>query len=462
MLHVLDLDDAPRTAEGRVDVDRLVDGVRLLRGGTPWWLDSQPGMPGPTGWSAIVVGTAGRLVVPAVGTDGTPDPFAALDRRCDELGLDPTAAREADQPGADGGLIGAISYDAARAIERLPDRAVADRVVPALDMVVADVVLQVDHDTETARLLHRPLPRERSRAELRQLRDRLVAAAGAAVPTIAPTPRRGTRTTLPPSAHRAVVAAALERIAAGDTFQVNLAQRLTSRWSGDLLQLYRALRDHSPAPHGAVLPTSGAGIASASPETFLEVDGGTATIRPIKGTRARLDDAAADRAAAEELQASEKDRAENVMVVDLERNDLGRVCEPGTVRVPSLLALEGHPTVWHLVSEVVGELRPATSWGDLLRATFPCGSVTGAPKVSSMGIIDRLEPVRRNWYCGAFGWIGAGGASTAVAIRTASLWPDGTADYSAGGGIVADSDPSAEHLEALDKAAAFLRAVGGA
>ncbi len=461
MLRVLELDDPPRTPEGRIDVDRLVDGVTALRG-TPWWLDSQPGLPGPTGWSAIVVGTAGRVIVPAVGADGTPDPFAVLDRHCDRLGLDPTTAREADQPGADGGLVGAISYDAARAVESLPSDAVADRVVPSLDMVVADVVLQVDHDTESARLLHRPLPRERSPAELRQLRDRLAAATRDAVPTIAPTPRRGTTTTLPPPDHRAAVAAALERIAAGDTFQVNLAQRLTSRWSGDLLQLYRALRAHSPAPHGAVLPTSGAGIASASPETFLEVDGGTATIRPIKGTRARHADPARDRAAADELQRSEKDRAENVMVVDLERNDLGRVCRPGTVRVPSLLALERHPTVWHLVSEVVGELRPGTSWGDVLRATFPCGSVTGAPKVSSMAIIDRLEPVRRNWYCGSFGWFGSGGASTAVAIRTASLWPDGTADYSAGGGIVADSDPAAEHLEALDKAAAFLRAVGGA
>lgn len=460
MVHVLALDDPPRTAEGRVDVDRLVDGVRRLRG-VPWWLDSQPGLPGPTGWSAVVVGSAGRLVVPAVGPDGTPDPFAVLDERCEQLGLDPTTARAADQPGADGGLVGAISYDAARAVEHLPDDATADRVVPSLDMVVADVVLQVDHDTETARLVHRALPHERTPTALRELRDRLAAAARDAVPAIAPTPRRGTTTTLPPPEHRAAVAAALERIAAGDTFQVNLAQRLTSRWSGDLLQLYRALRAHSPAPHGAVLPTSGAGIASASPETFLEVDGGTASIRPIKGTRARHDDPDRDRAAAQQLQHSAKDHAENVMIVDLERNDLGRVCVPGTVRVPSLLALERHPTVWHLVSEVVGELRPATSWGDLLRATFPCGSVTGAPKVSSMGIIDRLEPVRRNWYCGAFGWIGSGGASTAVAIRTAALWPDGTADYSAGGGIVADSHPAAEHLEALDKAAAFLRAVSG-
>jgi len=353
-----------------------------------------------------------------------------------------------------------VSYDAARVIEQLPAVAVADREVPALDMVVADVVLHIDHGTDRARLLHRPLPRERSPRALAELRDRLLAACS---PSSDPLVRTGppASTSLPAAAYRAAVAAALERIAAGDTFQVNLSQRLRGRWTGDLVQLYRALRTHSPAPHGAVLPTLGAGIASISPETFLEVRSGQVTVRPIKGTRPRHDGATADREAGEALRHSAKDRAENVMVVDLERNDLGRVCRPGSVTVPTLLELEAHPTVWHLVSEVTGELRAGTTWGDLLRATFPCGSVTGAPKVSSMAIIDRLEPIRRNWYCGAFGWLGAGGASTAVAIRTASLWPDGAVDYGAGGGIVADSTPTAEHRESLDKAAAFLRAVAG-
>lgn len=463
VLRVLDVDAPPRTAAGTVDVDALVDAVAAVRG-LPWVLESRPGTPSATGWTAIVAGTAGRLTVPAVGAAGTPDPFAVLDGRCERLGLDPSQARDRDQPACDGGLVGAIAYDAARAVERLPRAAVADRSVPSLDMVVADVVLHVDHDRDVVRLLHRPLPRERAPRELRELRDRILAACQLATPAPPASPAAAgppATTTLPAADYRAAVAAALERIAAGDTFQVNLAQRLSGRWRGDVVSLYRALRSHSPAPHGAILPTAGAQIAAVSPEAFLEVTAGRVSVRPIKGTRPRHDDPERDRAAAAALTTSAKDRAENVMIVDLERNDLGRVCLPGTVGVPTLLELEGHPTVWHLVSEVVGDLRPDASWGDLLRATFPCGSVTGAPKVSSMDIIDRLEPVRRNWYCGAFGWLGAGGATTAVAIRTASLWPDGTVDLGAGGGIVADSQPRAEHRESLDKAAAFLRAVCG-
>jgi para-aminobenzoate synthetase component I len=148
------------------------------------------------------------------------------------------------------------------------------------------------------------------------------------------------------------------------------------------------------------------------------------------------------------------------MIVDLERNDLGRVCVPGTVRVPQLSVVEAHPTVWHLVSEVVGRLRPEVGYGQLLAATFPCGSITGAPKVRAMEVIEELEPVRRGWYCGAIGFLSPGAASLSVAIRTATRHADGTVDHGAGGGIVADSDPEAEHRESLDKAAAFLAAVG--
>jgi para-aminobenzoate synthetase component I len=184
-------------------------------------------------------------------------------------------------------------------------------------------------------------------------------------------------------------------------------------------------------------------------------------VRPIKGTRPRDADPDLDAAHADDLATSAKDRAENVMVVDLERNDLGRVCVPGSVRVPRLCVVEAHPTVWHLVSDVVGRLREGLGYGQLLRATFPCGSITGAPKVRAMEIIETLEPVRRGWYCGAVGFLAPGAASLSVAIRTATLHADGTVDHGAGGGIVADSDPAAEHAESLDKAAAFLRAVAG-
>ncbi|MEX2504012.1 MAG: anthranilate synthase component I family protein, partial [Egicoccus sp.] len=266
------------------------------------------------------------------------------------------------------------------------------------------------------------------------------------------------RTSLDHDRHLARVADVLERIAAGDVFQVNLTQRLTSHWEHDAAALYRALRRESPATFGAVLPAIG--VASVSPETFLAVAGRQVTTRPIKGTRPRHPAPDLDAALADDLSTSAKDRAENVMVVDLERNDLGRVCRSGSVRVPELAAVEAHPTVWHLVSTVTGELRPEVGYGELLRATFPCGSITGAPKIAAMQIIERLETVRRGWYCGAVGFLSPGAASLSVAIRTATLQADGTVDYGAGGGIVADSDPADERRESFDKAAAFLRAVG--
>lgn len=264
-------------------------------------------------------------------------------------------------------------------------------------------------------------------------------------------------TSLARAAHLAAVEAVLAAIGEGKVFQVNLAQRLSARWSGDVHDLYRSLRDNSPAAFGAALPD--VGVASISPETFLAVDGTQVVTRPIKGTRPRAPDAALDAALADDLATAVKDRAENVMVVDLERNDLGRVCRPGTVRVPELTRIEGHPTVWHLVSTVQGELVAGTGYGELLRATFPCGSITGAPKIAAMGLIEQLERVRRGWYCGAIGFLAPGHARLSVAIRTAVLQPDGVVDHGAGGGIVADSDPSSEHAETLDKAAAFLRAV---
>ncbi len=242
---------------------------------------------------------------------------------------------------------------------------------------------------------------------------------------------------------------------------VNLTQQLTATFPGDVHQLYQRLRATSPAPHGGVVEFApGVGLASVSPEAFLQADARRVTIRPIKGTRPRYDVAAEDRAAAEELRRSEKERAENVMVVDLERNDLGRVCEIGAVTVPELFAVEAHPTVWQLVSTVRGRLREDVGYASALMACFPCGSVTGAPKRSVMRIIDELEPVPRGWYCGAVGWVAPGAMRTAVTIRTAVLRADGTVSYGTGSGIVADSDPAAEYAEARLKAAPFLAAVG--
>jgi para-aminobenzoate synthetase component I len=455
------LHDPPRDGAGAVDLDRIADALApcdLLE------------TAGGDGWSYVVphdgplVRDDGRRTVlhgPAatarpIGTD----PFAALDRLCDRHGVVPDAPRDRDLPAFTGGWVGAFSYDLARRVERLPVHAAHGPSLPHLHLRLADLAVAVAPDRERAVVVARDLSgRGRLGDRIATLVDRLAAgAAGRRPDGVGPRPAAGpVGTSLPRDAYLAGVEEVLERIAAGDAFQVNLSQRLTARWEGDLAGFYRRLRGFSPAPMGAVL--SSIGVASVSPETFLAVDGRRVTTRPIKGTRPRVDDPALDAALADDLATSDKDRAENVMVVDLERNDLGRVCVPGSVAVPQLTAVERHPTVWHLVSTVTGELRAGLGYGALLRATFPCGSITGAPKVSAMSIIERLEPVRRGWYCGAIGFLSPGAARLSVAIRTATVGRDGTVSYGAGGGIVADSDPAAEHAESLDKAAAFLRTV---
>jgi para-aminobenzoate synthetase component I len=262
------------------------------------------------------------------------------------------------------------------------------------------------------------------------------------------------------AAHRRAVLQAQEWIAAGDLYQLNLTLQLAVPWGLGGSALARRLWAASPgAAHAAYLSRGEVDVVSVSPETFLRVHDGLATVRPIKGTRPRHDDPVADAAEAAALQASAKDAAEHVMIVDLERNDLGRVCMPGTVRVPVLAGLEAHPTVWHLTSTVQGRLRPDVRLSDLLAATFPCGSVTGAPKRMAWDRISRLEPVRRGVYCGAIGLVTAGRVDLSVAIRTAVLH-EGVASYGTGGGIVADSDPDAEWDEAMHKARAFLVATG--
>ena len=264
-------------------------------------------------------------------------------------------------------------------------------------------------------------------------------------------------------AHAEAVRRIQEWIAAGDLYQANLTFQITAPWSAAPVGLATALERATPdAAHAALLVLAPrTGVVSASPETFLRVAGGVVTTRPIKGTRPRDADATADAAAAQALRDSAKDHAEHVMIVDLERNDLGRVCVPGSVRVPDYAALERHPTVWHLTSTVQGTLRPEVSLAEVLHATFPPGSVTGTPKRMAVARTALVEPVRRGVYCGAIGIVAPGVVDLSVAIRTAVV-ADGLASYGAGGAIVADSDPGDEYDEALAKAAAFLTAVGAA
>lgn len=449
--------DAPRDDTGGIDLDAIVHAL-----GPCDLLDSADG----TGWSYVVPHDGPVLRDDGRRTlldDGAPtalgtDPFEALDQWCATHGVGPDRPRDPQLPPFSGGLVGALAYDLARRIEHIVPRAAADRRQDHLALRVAEVVVAITADRDRAVVIGRDLT---GRPGLRARVDDTVARVAAAVPADPrawPTPPpQPVSTSLPAAAYRAAARRVLEHIAAGDSFQVNLTQRLTARWPGTTHELYRALRAHSPAGHGAALP--GVGVASVSPETFLEVDGGRVRTRPIKGTRPRADDPHVDAALADDLATAAKDRAENVMIVDLQRNDLGRVCQPGTVRATQLAELQAHPTVWHLVSTVVGGLRPEVGYGGLLRATFPCGSITGAPKVRSMAIIEALEPVRRGWYCGAIGYLAPGAAALSVAIRTATTFPDGTVDHGVGGGIVADSDPADEHAESMAKAAAFLRTV---
>lgn len=265
-------------------------------------------------------------------------------------------------------------------------------------------------------------------------------------------------TTMTRAAHREAVAAIREWIAAGDLYQLNLTFHVQAPWPLGGEALARRLFAASPgAAHAAWLRSPSGDIVSISPETFLSGSGDEIAIRPIKGTRPRHPDPHADAAAAGELEASAKDRAEHMMIVDLERNDLGRVCVPGSVRTTALAATEAHPTVWHLVSTVTGRLRDDVGFDELLRATFPCGSVTGAPKHMATSRIPAVEPAERGPYCGGIGLVGPGRVHLSVAIRTAVL-TGGIASYGTGGGIVADSVADEEWEEARSKAAAFLTA----
>lgn len=259
----------------------------------------------------------------------------------------------------------------------------------------------------------------------------------------------------------------LEYIRAGDIYQLNLSQRLEARWPGSAEAFYLALREQSPAQFGAFIGAGLSGgvgaIASISPELLLRTRGTKVETRPIKGTRPRpanLQDAARFE---QELLLSDKERAELNMIVDLERNDLGRVCEYGSVRVRSAGEIEALPTLFHRVATIEGTLKPGTRMTELMKAIFPGGSITGAPKLRAMQIIRELEPVPRGPYCGAIGWLDIhGDMELNLAIRTAVCDAEaGTVHYHAGSGIVADSDPAKEYEETLQKSAAFLRAVNG-
>jgi para-aminobenzoate synthetase component 1 len=277
-------------------------------------------------------------------------------------------------------------------------------------------------------------------------------------------PRLDVRSSFTHSGYLEAVRRVREYILAGDIFQTNLSQRFEAPLTESPWELYLRMRIRNAAPFAAFFETPEVSVVSASPERFLRVDeSGHVETRPIKGTMPRGFGPEHDGALGQALSESAKDRAENLMIVDLMRNDLSRVCSPGTVRVPELFALEHYATVHHLVSTVVGQLAPGRDAFDLLRAAFPGGSITGAPKVRAMEIIAELEPSQRSVYCGSLGYCSVTGAlDTSIAIRTV-IAPAGRARvfFSAGGGIEADSDPEQEYRETLHKARGMIDALGG-
>ena len=373
-----------------------------------------------------------------------------------------TPARPGAVPFASG-LIGYLSYDLGQALERLPRAAADDLGLPELFLTGHDFVLAYDHLARQWWLAGDDLQLE-GRPSLSRRREEVLALAEktgavAAPPLSVPAPA-GFSSNFERRDYLAAIGRARHYIREGDIYQVNLSQRFRGPAPRPAWPLYLRLRETNPAPFAAYLHGPDFQVLSSSPERFLRLAAGRVETRPIKGTRPRGETPEADRRLAQQLLASEKDRAELNMIVDLERNDLGRVCAYGSVQVTRHAALESYARVHHLVSTIEGRLAPGRDAVDLIRAAFPGGSITGAPKIRAMQIIAELEPTARGVYTGALGWLGFNGAlDLNIAIRTMVV-KNGEVFFQAGGGIVADSDPELEYRETLDKARALFEALG--
>ena len=354
-----------------------------------------------------------------------------------------------------GGLVGVAGYDVVRRFERLPRLAAATDDEPQAAFVAPRSLLVFDHLTRRLAVLHAG-----SESERQALCGRVVEALRGPVPP--PRPRRGVGAAVP-SLTRDEFLAAVGRvkreITAGEVFQLVLSVRFEGSCDLDPFDVYRALRLSNPSPYLYFLRFDELAVVGSSPEALVQLQGRSASLCPIAGTRPRGEDAQADTALERELRLDPKEAAEHVMLVDLARNDLGRVAVPGTIEVEPYRSVERYSHVMHLVSGVQGQLEPGVDAFELFAATFPAGTVTGAPKVRAMELIEELEPVRRGLYAGTAGYFGSGGAmDQALAIRTLVL-RDGQYSYQAGAGIVADSDPAHEYDEVLAKCAALRLAL---
>ncbi|GAB7563061.1 aminodeoxychorismate synthase component 1 [Methylobacillus methanolivorans] len=378
------------------------------------------------------------------------DPFSLL-----KQALQQYPRLESDLPFT-GGAVGYFGYDLARNIESLPAQAHDGERIPALMVGIYDWAVIVDHRKQQAWLVSCAITEAR-KAEWETL-FALFTHAGKQ-PIAAFSINSPVRSNVDAATYQQAFERIQRYIHEGDCYQVNLAQRFSAAAEGDAWQAYQYLRAIGPAPFMAFMNLPGVQVLSDSPERFLQVSGRHVETRPIKGTRPRSSDAGEDARQAADLQSSLKDRAENLMIVDLLRNDIGKSCATGSVRADRLFVLESYANVHHLVSTVTGKLADQYEAVDLLRGAFPGGSITGAPKLRAMEIIEELEPHRRGIYCGAIGYIGFdGNMDTNIAIRTA-VYSHGEIRFWAGGGIVADSEGDKEYRETWDKASTMLKLV---
>ena len=408
---------------------------------------------------------------------------SALPGLTDDLPEDPLAAvrtlarrlrspRTADLPPLTGGLVGYLGYDVVRRLERLPRTSTDDLGMPELAMMLVTDLAVLDHTDGTVLLIANalrwegPAAWDDAVARLDAMAADLTKAVPPGVAVLETAEARSVTSNLPAGRFEAGVETIREHIRAGDAFQVVLSQRFEVPTEVDALDLYRVLRVTNPSPYMYLLRFAGRStpfdVVGSSPEALVTVTGTSAVVHPPAGTRPRGATPEEDARLSAELLADPKERAEHVMLVDLARNDLGRVCVPGTVEVPGFMRVELYSHVMHLVSTVSGEVAAGRDALDVFDATFPAGTVSGAPKPSAMTIIETLEPTRRALYAGTVGYVDAGGdMDMAIAIRTAVLH-QGRAYVQAGAGIVADSDPATEEAETRHKARAVLSAIATA
>jgi len=397
----------------------------------------------------------------------TQDPFQLINDALARYQPDSSISKSCDLPFT-GGAVGYFGYDLARRLEKLAHKA-TDTIettfaeIPQLQVGIYDWAVVIDHRNKTACLVSHgfDIKTREHWPELCALFDAPDEVQNLAIPLRFEV-TSAVISNMDKQSYKTAFDAIQRYIHAGDCYQVNLAQRFSVKARGNAWLAYKKLREISPAPFMAYINLGALQVISGSPERFLQVVDGHVETRPIKGTRPRSDDVTQDIAYANELQSSVKDKAENLMIVDLLRNDIGKNCKIGSVKADQLFQLQSFANVHHLVSIVTGELQDSKTAIDLLRGCFPGGSITGAPKLRAMQIIEELEPHRRGVYCGAIGYIGFdGNMDTNIAIRTAVYVAnddaDGELSFYAGGGIVADSDLEKEYAETLDKASSLLK-----